>query len=81
MRKGFDGSQTITVLSNKGANGNTYTLSLSGSGYAVGTELTEVITCATVTVDASGDVPVPMAGGEPRILYPSSLLAGSMVGC
>lgn len=81
MRKGYDGSQTITVLSNKGANGNTYTLSLPGTGYKAGTKLTELITCASVTVDASGKVPVPMAGGEPRILYPSSLLDRSKVGC
>lgn len=81
MRKGLNGSQTITVLSNKGANGNTYTLSLSGTGYAAGTKLTEVITCANVTVDGGGKVAVPMAGGEPRILYPSALLVGSKVGC
>lgn len=81
MRKGLNGSQTVTVLSNKGASGNTYTLSLPGTGYAAGTKLTEVISCANVTVDSSGNVPVPMASGEPRILYPSSLLVGSAVGC
>lgn len=79
MRKGFAGSQTITVLSNKGAGGDSYTLSLPDTGFAAGTKLTEVITCESVTVDDSGEVPVPMAAGAPRILYPSSLLEDSKV--
>lgn len=81
MRKGLNGTQTVTVLSNLGAGGKSYKLSLPNTGYAAGLALTEIITCANVTVDASGNVPVPMASGEPRILYPSSLLAGSATGC
>lgn len=71
MRKGLNGSQTITVLSNLGAGGDSYKLSLPNTEYAAGMALTEIITCANVTVDASGNVPVPMASGQPRILYPS----------
>lgn len=79
MRKGSDGTQTITVLSNRGASGSQYTLSLGNTGYSAGSSLTEIITCASITVDNSGNVPVPMASGEPRILYPSSSIQGSAI--
>jgi alpha-amylase len=79
MRKGSNGTQTITVLSNRGASGSQYTLSLGNTGYSAGTTLTEIITCANITVDSSGNVPVPMANGEPRILYPSSSIKGSAI--
>ncbi|CAG8931674.1 unnamed protein product [Penicillium salamii] len=78
MRKGYDGSQTVTVLSNLGSGGNSYSLSLPNTGYKAGTKLTEVITCSTVTVDKNGKVPVSMAGGEPRIFYPTSLIGTSL---
>lgn len=81
MRKGYNGTQTITVLSNLGTSGSAYTLSLPNTGFATGTKLTEIFTCQSVTADESGNVPVPTAGGEPRILYPSELLKGSFVGC
>lgn len=79
MRKGYKGTQTVTILSNLGAQGSKYTLSLSDTGFDAGTKLTEIYTCASITVDESGKAPVPMAGGEPRILYPSSELKGSKV--
>ncbi|CAI7606901.1 unnamed protein product [Penicillium bialowiezense] len=78
MRKGFDNSQTITVLSNLGSGGNSYSLSLPNTGYKAGTKLTEIITCSSVTVDSNGNVPVSMAGGEPRIFYPTSLKGTSL---
>ncbi|KAJ6032705.1 alpha-amylase [Penicillium herquei] len=77
MRKGYDGSQTITILSNLGTSGSEYTLSLSGTGYESGSIVTEIFTCTNITVDDSGDVSVSMNSGEPRILYPSSKLSGS----
>ncbi|KAK2795310.1 hypothetical protein FQN51_000495 [Onygenales sp. PD_10] len=79
MRKGFDDAQIITVLSNLGSSGAAYTLNLGDTGYTAGTQVTEVVTCTALTVDADGLVPVPMAGGEPRILYPTELLGGSGV--
>lgn len=77
MRKGNTGTQTITILSNKGTDGDEYTLSLSDTGYDAGAELTEIITCSKITVDDSGKVPVSMKNGLPRILYPTSELKGS----
>lgn len=72
MRKGTTGLQIITVLSNLGADGSAYTLTLSGSGYDSGTELIEVYSCTSVTVDSNGDIPVPMESGLPRVFLPKS---------
>ena len=79
MRKGTDGSQLITVLSNLGASGSSYTLSLSNTGYSAGQSLTELLSCTSVTVDSSGNVPVSMASVLPRVFYPTSLLQGSNI--
>lgn len=79
MRKGTDGSQVVTILSNKGASGDSYTLSLGDTGYKAGQQLTEVIGCTTVTVGSDGKVPVPMAGGLPRVLYLTEKLADSKI--
>ncbi|EPE04804.1 alpha amylase [Ophiostoma piceae UAMH 11346] len=78
MLKGStSGSKVITVLSNKGASGNSYTLSLSNTGYSSGASLVELYSCTTVTVDSSSNVPVPMASGLPRVLVPASWVSGS----
>ncbi|KAK5120650.1 hypothetical protein LTR85_006008 [Meristemomyces frigidus] len=72
MRKG----KMVTVLSNNGANGASYTQSIS-SGYASGTQVTELLTCDTLTADSSGNLAVPMGSGAPRVYYPTSGLSGS----
>ncbi|KAJ5221488.1 uncharacterized protein N7469_010375 [Penicillium citrinum] len=77
MRKGYKGKQTITILSNKGSNGDGYDFNLPNTGYDAGTKLTEIITCSSITVADDGKVPVSMNKGQPRILYPSSELEGS----
>jgi alpha-amylase len=77
MRKGsIAGAQVITVLSNKGSSGSSYTLSLSGTGYSAGATLVEMYTCTTLTVDSGGNLAVPMASGLPRVLVPSSWVSG-----
>ncbi|KAJ5212774.1 uncharacterized protein N7498_004420 [Penicillium cinerascens] len=77
MKKGSSGSQVITVLSNYGSSGSSYTLTLSGSGYSSGTELMEMYTCTSVTVDSSGNIAVPMASGLPRVFMLASSATGS----
>ncbi|KKZ66125.1 alpha-amylase A type-3 [[Emmonsia] crescens] len=79
MRKGFDGKQIITILSNLGSGGSSYTLHLGGTGYPAGMRVTDIYTCKTAVVGSNGQVPVPMTAGEPRILYPSERLVGSGV--
>ncbi|KAJ5216985.1 family 13 alpha amylase in complex with acarbose [Penicillium chermesinum] len=79
MRKGYDGTQTVTVLSNLGEGGSEYTLSLGNTGFNSGDSVTEIITCTSLTVDDNSNVPVPMASGAPRIIYPTSELEGSVL--
>lgn len=76
-RKGTTGTQMVGVFNNLGASGSTYTLSLSGTGYTSGQVVMEIFTCTQVTVDSSGNLAVPMAGGLPRVFYPVSALPGS----
>ncbi|EED14962.1 alpha-amylase, putative [Talaromyces stipitatus ATCC 10500] len=74
IRKGTNGSQVITVLSNSGADASSYSLAISGTNYTAGTVVTELISCTNITVSDSGDVSVPMASGLPSVLYPASKL-------
>ncbi|KAK9352807.1 alpha-amylase [Lipomyces doorenjongii] len=77
MRKGFDGNQIITVLSNLGSSGSSYTLTLSNTGYTASSVVYEVLMCTAVTIDSSGNLAVPMANGLPKVFYPESQLTGS----
>ena len=79
MRKGSTGSQIISVFSNKGTNGNSYTLSLpsSGTGFASGQTVIEVLSCTSYSTDSSGNLAVSMSGGLPRVFYPAAQLSGS----
>ena len=77
MRKGFDGNQIVGVFSNLGANGASYTLTLGNTGYAAAESVVDIITCATVMVDGSGNMAVAMGGGLPKIYYPTAQLGGS----
>lgn len=77
MRKGNNGTQVVTVLTNAGSEGSEYTLSLPDTGYEAGAKLTEVLSCTNVTVSDNGEVPVPMNSGLPRVFYPAAKLQGS----
>ena len=77
MKKGSGSSPVITILSNAGSSGSSYTLSLSGSGYSSGAKLMELYTCTSITVDASGNIAVPMASGLPRALVLASSVSNS----
>ncbi|KAJ5129145.1 Glycoside hydrolase superfamily [Penicillium bovifimosum] len=76
MKKGSN-SPVITVLSNAGSSGSSYTLSLGGSGYSSGAKLTELYTCTSITVDSNGNIAVPMASGQPRVLVLTSTVGNS----
>lgn len=77
LRKGYDGMQVITVLSNLGAGGAAYTLNLGSTGWNNGTQVVEVLTCTTLTTASDGTVPVAMQSGLPRVLYPKDKLSES----
>ncbi|CZT25496.1 related to alpha-amylase [Ramularia collo-cygni] len=72
MRKGA----MLTVLSTLGESGANSTLSVPESGYDDGVQVTELLTCNTLT-SATGTLAVPMSNGLPRIYYPTVGLAGS----
>lgn len=77
MRKGNKGQQVITVLNNNGAFTEDFELHLSGHGLSSGVQVTEILTCTNVTVDASGILTVSMGSGLPKVFYPTRLLADS----
>ena len=76
-RKGFDGNQIISVFTNKGSNGDSYTLTLGNTGYLSGEQVMEILSCTAATVDYSCNLEVSMGQGLPKIFYPAARLAGS----
>ncbi|KAK6435510.1 hypothetical protein LTR95_008309 [Oleoguttula sp. CCFEE 5521] len=78
MRKGNDGAQTITVLSNTGADSSDATVQLcQGHGFSSNTKLTEVLSCTSLVVDGSNCINVPVKSGQPQVLYAADALSGS----
>ncbi|KAL9625830.1 MAG: hypothetical protein Q9160_000150 [Pyrenula sp. 1 TL-2023] len=66
MRKG-DPNQMIIVVNNQGSGGASYTLSIGNTGFTSGETVLEILTCTTVTVDGSGNLPVQMGQGVPKV--------------
>lgn len=79
LRKGYSGSQIITVLTNQGTSEGNYTLPVWNTGYAPGEQITEVFGCNQTATDGSGNIAVAMSGGLPRVFYPTSLLENSTI--
>jgi alpha-amylase len=78
LRKGSKGSQTITVLSNLGAQSEDVpNLQLRETDFDAGEELVEVLRCSTVTVGGDGVLSIEMNGGEPHVFYAADSLEGS----
>ncbi|OJJ50598.1 hypothetical protein ASPZODRAFT_148084 [Penicilliopsis zonata CBS 506.65] len=75
-RKGPDGVQIISVLSNQGTAGGAYKLIVDGVADA-GTSLTEVTGCTTVTAGTNGSITVDMDKGQPRVFFPTFQMKGS----
>jgi alpha-amylase len=72
LRKGNDGSQVVTVLTNDGEKGKAYNLALTGHGFNA--SVTEIFSCKEYTVGDDGVISLPMEAGEPKVLYPTDLL-------
>jgi alpha-amylase len=81
MRKGSTGNQIIAVFSNKGADGDSYTQTLTAAetGFTASEALIEIGACTAYTTDSSGDLAVAMANGLPRIFFSKAQLVGSGV--
>lgn len=72
MRKG----SLVTVFSTLGEEGASSTLQITGTEYEDGVQVTELLSCETLTSE-SGTLAVPMEKGLPRIYYPTVGLVGS----
>ena len=80
MRKGYDGNQIISIFTNKGANGNSYLLTLGNTGYTARQNVIDIVSCTAVTVDNSGYLAVPMGQGLPKVKYKFHHHSGGMNG-
>jgi alpha-amylase len=76
-RKGSDGEALISVFSNKGSSGASYTQSIPNTGYSSGDTIVDVVACKTMTAASDGSVTVSMGAGAVKLLYPEDLLSGS----
>ncbi|KAH0023439.1 hypothetical protein KCU80_g15232, partial [Aureobasidium melanogenum] len=74
MRKGDDGYQSITILTNNGASSANYTLNITNTGYDSGTKIVDVLSCEALSAGSDGNLTVSMSQGLPRIYYPMELL-------
>lgn len=72
MRKG----SMLTVLSTLGESGGSSTVSVTGTGFEDGVQLTELLSCETLTSSA-GTLDVPFEAGLPRVYYPTVGISGS----
>lgn len=79
MQKGDDGNQIVGVFSDLGADGASYTLTLSAgeTGFTDSEAVTEVLSCTAYTTDSGGNLAVSMAGGLPRVFYATAGVTGS----
>lgn len=71
-------AKLLTVLSNKGEQGNNYTLPIR-SWYQSGSSVTELLSCTEYISDDQSNIQVPMSGGMPRVFYPTADL-GTLCG-
>jgi alpha-amylase len=76
LRKGFKGNQVIMVLSNLGSNpasseDTNAALPASQTGFHPGQNVTEILSCKTVTTDSSGQLNISLNDGGPRVYYPT----------
>ena len=78
LRKGFDGAQSITMVTNQGSSGGSYTVALGSSltGFSSGTAVMELIGCTSGTVDGNGNLNVPVKSA-PSIWVAKSVVQGS----
>ena len=79
IRKGNTGSQIVSVHTNLGASGSSYTLTLNSSetGFTAAESVTEVLSCDQYDVGSDGSLAVSMASGLPRVFIKTAALSGN----
>ncbi|KAI1326275.1 alpha-amylase [Xylariaceae sp. FL0255] len=80
LRKGNAGTQIVSVHTNIGDSGTSYSVSLESSftGFTANQALTEVMGCTTTTADGSGDLTFTQ-GPATSVFVPTSVIKGSGV--
>lgn len=78
LRKGNEGQQIITVLSNSGSEQTSYTLTIPNA-FTPGTEVMEVVACKNYTINDYGQLQVPMDKGTPHIFFQANKMNGSFI--
>jgi alpha-amylase len=82
MRKGYNGTQVITVLNNDGIYGKPRTITLPAgikADYAAGEVVTDIISCKNTTVDTKGNLKVEIKEGLPIVFYSAQHLVGTTI--
>jgi alpha-amylase len=81
LKKGLNGTQSITIINNDGASGKSrnITLGSTSTGFVPGDILTDVVSCTNTTVDSNGNLEVSIENGLPNVFYPAKLLVGSTI--
>jgi alpha-amylase len=79
MRKGFNGSQIVAILTNRGDEMVAETVSVTRSGFAEGTTLLEVVACEETVIGQDGVLRVEMTNGNPKVFFPLNQLSGSPI--
>jgi len=79
LRKGLDGSQIITVVTNFGETSDTQIFNINGTGLANGEKVMEILTCTEQTALSDGSLDVKIVNGLPNVFYPSAALEGSNI--
>jgi alpha-amylase len=74
-RKGSEGRQIVSVLPIRGKATGDYDLYIP-TAYATSTRVTDVVTCTEYTVNQDAQLILPMGGGLPHVLFPSTKMDG-----
>lgn len=77
LRKGFDGKQIVSVITNVGYGNPAWTLNLQNTGWTSGTVVVEIFTCQRLDIGDQGNFNVPMENGMPRVYISKDAIAGS----
>ena len=76
LRKGEEGNQIVTVLSNSGSEQGAYNLMLP-TAFGSGQIVTDVVSCKNYTITGDGQLNVDMHQGLPHVFFPTSKMNGS----
>lgn len=79
FRKGYDGNQVITILNNNGANNQNFTLTVPGSGFPIGANVTEVVSCTTTVAGSNGTLTAVVSNGMPAVYASSQIVARTTI--